>query len=54
MGALWYVGSSKAAGSNQVLERHMHKTSTVYLRKLLVGTIMMVKLFRTKHLFSNL
>lgn len=52
VGALWY--GFKAAGFYQGLERLMHKTLTVYSGKLLVETILMVKLFRTKHLFSNL
>ena len=51
-GALWY--GFKAAGFNQGLERLMHKTLTVYFGKLLTETILMVKLFRTKYLFSNL
>ena len=48
MGALWC--GFKAAGFYQGLERLM--TLTVYFGKLLlVETILMVKLFRTKHLF---
>ena len=52
MGALWY--GFKAAGFNQGLEMLIHKTLTVYFGKLLTETILMVKLFRTKYLFSNL
>ena len=52
MGELWY--GFKAAGFNQGLEMLIHKTLTVYFGKLLTETILMVKLFRTKYLFSNL